>query len=273
MTSPQPHQLPAECLQLPARQEFCAEEPTRLQRGSIAALASHGGAARESWTPDGVDDGSQISTLAEALHQYACTQLRSDLEAKVVDPAEITKIATRSYRHANGFTKLVLSDSDTGRLRLHVWEPDARAEENIHEHRWHFASVVLTGSINSEIWADSFDFDAPTFSEFIYQVGKRGAARRPVGRSRVACLRKVVRAAGDAYFMLPGVMHRITETCGLTSTLVFTTAPSRSWNRMLAREGVVPDVRRRALRPREVIRLIDLILCQLSVRDVHVCRP
>ena len=72
--------------------------------------------------------------------------------------------------------------------------------------------------------------------------------------------------------MPPGVLHRITGTSGLTATLVFTTAPSRAWNRMLARDGVQPDVRRRSLRAADVLRLIDMLLPKLSGKDDHVHR-
>lgn len=216
--------------------------------------------------------GSAMPALTSALKHHAATQLRSDLKVIAADRAEVAAIAVRSYRHANGFTKLVLTDSVIGRLRLHVWEPGAVAEENIHEHRWHFASAVLAGTMESEIWVDSFDRDAPTFPEFIYHVRDRGATRRPVGRTRVTCSRSVIRQAGEAYFMPPGVLHRITGTSGLTATLVFTTAPSRAWNRMLARDGVQPDVRRRPLRSADVVRLIDMLLPQLSGKEDHVHR-
>jgi hypothetical protein len=52
------------------------------------------------------------------------------------------------YRHPNGFTKIRLARlADSGWIiRLHIWEPDA-VDGDIHNHRWHFASYVVNGSI------------------------------------------------------------------------------------------------------------------------------
>ncbi|WP_433269263.1 hypothetical protein ACQPZF_06460 [Actinosynnema sp. CS-041913] len=54
----------------------------------------------------------------------------------------------RAYRHPNGFLKIVLIAEVEFQLRLHVWrpEPDSPvATENVHNHRWDFASAVLVG--------------------------------------------------------------------------------------------------------------------------------
>jgi hypothetical protein len=52
------------------------------------------------------------------------------------------------YRHPNGFSKIKLAHLpvDDWSVRLHMWNPDAR-ESDIHDHRWHFASYVASGSI------------------------------------------------------------------------------------------------------------------------------
>lgn len=213
-----------------------------------------------------------MADVAEVLRRYALSQLPGDLITVSADGCWLEKVAAQSYRHANGFSKLVLADSEVGRLRLHIWEPGAASEENIHEHRWHFASVVMTGAIESEIWVDAFDRDAPTFEEFIYEVRAGRASRRPVGHTRAACARTAVRQAGDAYYMLPGVMHRITRTNGVTATLVFTTAASRSWNRMLADKGVHPNVEKHPLQADEVRRLIDLLVAKHAVGESRVHR-
>lgn len=227
---------------------------------SIAALLSGGQPAEV------------MSAVAEVLRRYALSQLTSDLIAVSTDARWLEKVAAQSYRHANGFSKLVLADSEVGRLRLHIWEPGAASEENIHEHRWHFASAVIAGTIESETWVDAFDHDAPTFKEFIYEVRAGRASRRSVGRTRAACARTAVRRAGDAYYMLPGVMHRITRTNGVTATLVFTTAASRTWNRMLADEGVHPNVEKHPLQADEVRRLVDLLVERLAVGEPRVHR-
>jgi hypothetical protein len=219
----------------------------------------------------GGDPKEVMSGVVHSLQYYAKSGLVRDLSAIRENIAWLEAVAGQSYRHANGFSKLVLADSECGRLRLHIWEPGSAAEENIHEHRWHFASAVLAGSIESEVWVDALDRRAATFEEFIYEVREGKATRWAVGRTRAMCTRKASKHAGDGYFMLPGVMHRITRTNGVTATLVCTTMPSRSWNRMLSREGVEPNVDKRPLQATEVKRLIDLLLGQL-VGGSHVHR-
>lgn len=219
--------------------------------------------------------GDPARTMADclaALQHCAAQDLPDALRAGADNHGWLEAVARDSYRHANGFTKLVLGGSAGGRLRLHVWEPGAAAEENIHDHRWHFASVILSGTIKSEVWVDAIDPAAPTFEEFIYEVRDGVASRRSVGRTRASCARTATRRAGAAYVMVPGVMHRITGTEGVTATLVVTTTPSRRWNRMLSSHGIRPNVDRQPLDTTEVRRLIDLVLRQLTLEDSHVRR-
>lgn len=55
-------------------------------------------------------------------------------------------IASRSYRHSNGFDKIVLSPESSERiLRMHVWYPGAM-EPDLHNHRWSFRSVIVLGT-------------------------------------------------------------------------------------------------------------------------------
>ena len=66
-------------------------------------------------------------------------------------PDHWRQIADRAYYHPNGFTKFVLYDEPDClfRLRLHVWTGEsgrnARGEQNVHGHRWDFASTVIAG--------------------------------------------------------------------------------------------------------------------------------
>jgi predicted metal-dependent enzyme (double-stranded beta helix superfamily) len=67
-------------------------------------------------------------------------------------------VATRnvqdSYRHDNGFTKLLLfaAPTDEFKVRLHVWPKPYGSEHNIHDHRFNFWSAVLRGKLRNTIW-------------------------------------------------------------------------------------------------------------------------
>lgn len=65
------------------------------------------------------------------------------------DPDATREVAWRSYRHPNGFAKLVLHNAQPQFcVRMHVWGPGSgrRGETNPHSHRWDFASTVLVGA-------------------------------------------------------------------------------------------------------------------------------
>lgn len=71
-------------------------------------------------------------------------ELLADIMA---DDTKLAEIGQRSFRHVNGFDKIVLcEDRDQGwKLRLHIWWPGATSIEGLHDHRWNFASHMITG--------------------------------------------------------------------------------------------------------------------------------
>jgi len=59
----------------------------------------------------------------------------------------IDKIASQSYLHRNGFSKITIKNSNGEKHRLHVYKVGAKAELNIHNHRWDFQSTILCGRL------------------------------------------------------------------------------------------------------------------------------
>jgi hypothetical protein len=68
------------------------------------------------------------------------------------DEGLLSASAAASYRHANGFVKIVLASSPLWALRLHLHNRDGTfaAAEHIHDHRWPFASTILRGTLVEE---------------------------------------------------------------------------------------------------------------------------
>jgi hypothetical protein len=118
--------------------------------------------------PDDFSKGSLIESLREGsdeanldihyLERAAKTIAASPqhvlalLTDFVSDASRLSSLARRAYQHPNGFAKFVLHDSPDlpVRLRLHVWTGDSsqrikQDEQNIHGHRWNFASAVIAG--------------------------------------------------------------------------------------------------------------------------------
>src|SRR4051794_39998809 len=69
---------------------------------------------------------------------------------------DLARLASLSYSHPNGFDKLVLFCASGYKLALHAWNVThvCPAEEggDIHDHRWAFASAVLSGTMRVEHW-------------------------------------------------------------------------------------------------------------------------
>ncbi|MDA0633315.1 hypothetical protein OUY22_07770 [Nonomuraea sp. MCN248] len=83
-------------------------------------------------------------------------ELPALLQSALRDEAYLARVAADSYRHNNGFDKIVLVAGPDNRykLRLHIWWPNRdRHSEHIHNHRWTFASVILAGELEMEFFA------------------------------------------------------------------------------------------------------------------------
>jgi len=157
--------------------------------------------------------------------------LRATLQSVVEDSDAIAAIAKRSYRHDNGFWKIVLKETDAYKLRLHIWRSSGieRSEEknkraNIHNHRWNFSSVILSGCYEQEIFeqtediVDSFPVHSYTYEpdhekseEHLFE---RGLARlRLVSRSMYTKSQQVTLSAAT--------LHRVVTCAGVTTASLF----------------------------------------------------
>jgi hypothetical protein len=97
----------------------------------------------------------------QELEKLLARMLRTGLVASLVaearrDPRIRRVIASESYRHANGFEKIVLATRGRlgAKLRAHVWhqadDPDRFA---VHDHAWDFASFVASGGLEAHFYA------------------------------------------------------------------------------------------------------------------------
>lgn len=81
--------------------------------------------------------------------------LQRRLAAILADPVALSQVASRSYRHSNGFDKIVLKYYDRRYpcIRLHVWGPmQSRSCPDIHNHPWNFAAHVIAGSLTNQVF-------------------------------------------------------------------------------------------------------------------------
>lgn len=73
------------------------------------------------------------------------------------DPVTVRRCAAMSHRHPLGHDKIMLIDTDPAfRLRLHAWWPDrSRSIEHVHHHRFNFATTLVRGEYEMQIFQRS----------------------------------------------------------------------------------------------------------------------
>ncbi|MFB7654933.1 MULTISPECIES: hypothetical protein [unclassified Streptomyces] len=192
------------------------------------------------------------------------------LQAILNKDAALDSVANRSSVHANGFTKLVLERSPEIALRLHVWEPCRRKNEeeqieNIHDHVWPFMSRVLLGGLGEERFGVSRH--GPLMDHYRYV---RGRATLPPGalvfheQVRLETLDHLSHLAGTVYEVDNTVLHRARnfDIDTHTVTLVLTGVPRRTPASVYTRAGlsIREDVQNARVSTDSVRQLIGWIL-------------
>ena len=196
-------------------------------------------------------NGDSLTQLAHLLSQHChLDNMIALLSSITQSPVLLKQIAARSYWHGNGFLKVVLLDQGY-KLRLHIWFAGTSCEENIHSHRWGFASHVLTGSLKSELWADAANDDSTALpyiselpssnrhtstllsDEYLYTAKYQknethiSAHKQYVGTTHLKKLQNVTQMAGASYVMTPDQLHRINHPGEELVATVICTAPTQ----------------------------------------------
>ena len=175
---------------------------------------------------------TDLTSLREAspatLHEWLLSNrlaIVGGLAALAADPVAVSRIAIRSYLHANGFVKLVLCESGA-KLRLHMWTrpgPEDTAG-SLHNHRWNLASVILRGAMllcTYEVEAYARDENCEMLA-FTYRPveGSTADLVTPAGRAGIR-LAQVVRARqGSSFSCTAPTVHYAEAIDEPTVTLV-----------------------------------------------------
>lgn len=155
--------------------------------------------------------------------------LGSLLNSITSDPFLNKKMLDESYYHLNGFDKIVLINRSNFKIRLHNFlpQPEKRPMENIHDHRWNFASAMLRGSFNTDLFINGSKQDLKTHS-YTYHSNKVDDKYETIYNGEVFLekLTTIQVSEGENYFMPADVLHRINEmnTDG-TVTIIVTGPP------------------------------------------------
>jgi len=225
----------------------------RFEASVRAALAAHAD------RPD-----VAMNAVAALLDAHAGKGLQQQLRQLLADRPALTEVASRSYLHGNGFYKIVLAEEAAFKVRLHVWFPGASAEENIHDHRWWFASRILGGQLVSAVYEEAAHAEAAAYPEFLYfgRTASEDAWIKPIGQARLVRRAESVRRAGETYVLPPGVLHQIlsADAGRMTATLMCQAAPARAWNRLLTSQRLQPDVAQRPLTCTQLMQVLERYL-------------
>lgn len=174
-------------------------------------------------------------TLAESPLQVADL-----LSSCLAVPATWARIAACAYCHPNGFIKFVLSEEPDlpFRLRLHVWSPGREQrrrqdEQNVHGHRWNFASAIVAGS---RLQVDEYmpcDTGGTIYRSYEYRPADAAAASTgaeyaasdadlvPAGEARLEHSVRYTLSAGDSYSCATDRLHTVrSRWADITATLV-----------------------------------------------------
>lgn len=167
----------------------------------------------------------RTDALMEALRPYNATRAVCELLGSILrDESWLEDIARRSYEHPNGFVKIVLMSTRQFQLRLHVWRQGTGIGtelENIHNHRWDFASTILVGGYRYQEFVDT---DGGK-SFFAYTYGSQRNASSysllPYGKRTLEHSFDAYLRAGTSYTLRSQAFHRIiADPCQTTATLV-----------------------------------------------------
>lgn len=187
------------------------------------------------------DASETLSTVLE--QEFSTAQLCQLLQAILQDEHTLQEISRRSYQHGNGFLKVVLLDRGY-KLRLHIWFAGQPCEENIHDHRWSFSSLILAGQLCSEIWQDNalgqqfqeFEYTAATTLQAPFKIEK--------GHSTLRCVHTQLNQTGESYVMPKGKLHRIINPGHQLVASMMCSAPTEQGTTRLIplHQGIDPNI-------------------------------
>lgn len=182
--------------------------------------------------------------LSQQLEEdFSPEKLKELLKALLKDKQTLAQVAARSYQHGNGFFKVVLLNNGY-KLRLHVWFAGESCEENIHDHRWSFSSLILAGELKSEIWKD--DRLGQQFQEFEYHAASNSYAptKKFIGQNHLSLLHTNVNRTGESYVMPKGKLHRIINPGHqLVATMMCSAPTEQGTTRLIPmHQGIDPNI-------------------------------
>jgi hypothetical protein len=188
------------------------------------------------------------------------------------DQSIITQCASTSQRHPLGHDKIMLLNTDpTFRLRLHAWWPDRTpGVEHVHQHRFDFASVVLRGGYEMQVFQVA---DSGTQMIEYHQYTSPEEKEWRLDAAGPACLQltaTTIMSEGTSYGLTSDDLHRvIVPDDKLCLTLFLAITQETNWSaatRVYAapREVTPTQLASSALAAENYVQRLEAIMAELA---------
>ncbi|MDN5852653.1 MAG: hypothetical protein L0K86_07375 [Actinomycetia bacterium] len=202
---------------------------------------------------------------AAERHRDAPAWLWAFLRGVLDDDEQLRELAADSASHPTGFVKIVVLPRASPRLRLHVWHPSRRASlagDKVHEHRWAFASWIITGQLRETTY--SIESSGRSFDVYRY-AGESKVPRVKLGTCMLAPGITEDRMCGDIYTRERHELH-VAEPVGegLVVSLVLQ-GPAAEWTPIYRPAGSRDLGENKPVTPRE--------LCVLLTDVINILEP
>jgi hypothetical protein len=156
------------------------------------------------------------------------------------DAARLGVVANHSYRHRNGFDKIVLASPRGSPLKLvlHVWPKGGlETSDNIHNHRWDFSSVVICGALRLELYEQDVRGKSYSVMQYRPTEGVGNFELHLGGIATVSARAAVTMTVGSTYSWARDHLHRAWGMSGqVTATLIVQGPPTREKTTVLVGE-------------------------------------
>lgn len=199
-----------------------------------------------------INNSDNLPALSQFLQKYChLDNIKNIIQNDILSSEKnLQYIAERSYFHGNGFLKIVLLDNFY-KIRLHIWFEGISAEENIHSHRWDFASHILAGTLHSEIWQETQNMDDQVHHLDCYlytaKTGFSPPKSKYIGKKYLIKLRDDQFYAGNTYFMYKNNLHRIKANYSSFIATIICTLPTQTTDNLL-----FPNIKNPNIEPRYI---------------------
>jgi hypothetical protein len=139
------------------------------------------------------------------------------------DDERLARTAAFAYRHTNGFRKITLFKGEACCLRVHIWDDGSSRAENIHNHRWGFASRVLVGTVSESRFELAAHGKRADEFGYVRAPGANFGSLERVREVELAQSGELVHEESALYSMTTQEIHRVNDGySGPLITLVLT---------------------------------------------------